>query len=139
MPVQKKISLFLKLSMPGSVLLNRYTIGGNYMDTVSSNDRMLAMAIYVTSFFTTLIGPLLIWLLKKEESPFIDFHGKEYLNFIISYSVYSIVASILMLVLIGFILLPIIGLMAFIFTIIAAVKAYNGEIYHFPLVFRIIK
>lgn len=109
------------------------------METVPSNDRMLAMAIYVTSFFTTLIGPLLIWLLKKEESPFIDFHGKEYLNFIISYTVYSIVASILMIVLVGFILLPIIGLMAFVFTIIAAVKAYNGEIYHFPLVFRIIK
>ncbi|RST72982.1 DUF4870 domain-containing protein [Siminovitchia acidinfaciens] len=109
------------------------------MDTISNNDRMLAMAIYVTSFFTTLIGPLLIWLLKKDESPFIDFHGKEYLNFIISYTVYSLVASILMVVLVGFILLPIIGIMAFVFTIIAAVKAYNGEIYHFPLVFRIIK
>ena len=109
------------------------------MDAVSSNDRMLALAIYVTSFFTTLIGPLLIWLLKKDESAFIDFHGKEYLNFIISYTVYSLVASLLMLVLIGFILLPIIGIMAFVFTIIAAVKAYNGEIYHFPLVFRIIK
>ncbi|VEF48069.1 Uncharacterized protein conserved in bacteria [Bacillus freudenreichii] len=109
------------------------------MDTISNNDRMLAMAIYVTSFFTTLIGPLLIWLLKKDESPFIDFHGKEYLNFIISYTVYSLVASLLMVVLVGFILLPIIGIMAFVFTIIAAVKAYNGEIYHFPLVFRIIK
>ncbi|GIN21151.1 MAG TPA: DUF4870 domain-containing protein [Bacillus bacterium] len=109
------------------------------MDAVSSNDRMLALAIYVTSFFTTLIGPLLIWLLKKDESAFIDFHGKEYLNFIISYTVYSLVASLLMLVLIGFILLPIIGIMAFVFTIIAAIKAYNGEIYHFPLVFRIIK
>ncbi|GIN93249.1 DUF4870 domain-containing protein [Siminovitchia terrae] len=109
------------------------------MDTVSSSERTLAMAIYLTSFFTTLIGPLLIWLLKKDESPFIDFHGKEYLNFIISYAVYSIVASLLMLVLIGFILLSIIGVMVFIFTIIAAVKAYNGEIYHFPLVFRIIK
>ncbi|MBD8007323.1 DUF4870 domain-containing protein [Bacillus norwichensis] len=110
------------------------------MDTVpSSSDRTLAMAIYLTSFFTTLIGPLLIWLLKKDESPFIDFHGKEYLNFFISYGVYSIVASLLMFVLIGFILLPIIGVMVFVFTIIAAVKAYNGEIYHFPLVFRVIK
>lgn len=109
------------------------------MDTISNNERMLAMAIYVTSFFTTLIGPLLIWLLKKDESPFIDFHGKEYLNFIISFTVYSMVSSVLMLVLVGFILLPIIGIMAFVLTIIAAVKAYNGEIYHFPLVFRIIK
>ncbi|MFD1706665.1 DUF4870 domain-containing protein [Siminovitchia sediminis] len=109
------------------------------MDTLSSNERMLAMAIYITSFFTTIIGPLLIWLLKKDDSDFIDFHGKEYINFLISYTVYSIVASVLMLILIGFILLPIIGILAFVFTIIAAIKAYNGEIYHFPFVFRVLK
>lgn len=109
------------------------------MDTVSNNERMLATAVYLTSFFSALIGPLIIWLLKKDESAFVDFHGKEYLNFFISFSVYSIVASILMFVLIGFILLPVIGILVIVFTIIGAVKAYNGEIYHMPLVFRILK
>ncbi|MFS0781559.1 DUF4870 domain-containing protein [Bacillus sp. 1P06AnD] len=104
----------------------------------SRDERVLAALIYIVSFFTAFIGPLLIWLLQKDKSSFIDYHGREYLNFLISYTVYSIVASILMIVLIGFILLPIVGLAAFILTIIGAVKAYNGEEYRFPLIFRLL-
>ncbi len=107
--------------------------------TTTSDERLLAMLIYVTSFFTTIIGPIIIWLVKREESAFIDFHGKEYLNFIISYTVYGIVAAITMIILIGFVLAPIVGVAAVVFTIIAAVKAFNGELYRIPLIFRIIK
>ncbi|MBO1003642.1 DUF4870 domain-containing protein [Pseudogracilibacillus auburnensis] len=105
----------------------------------TDDERLLAMLIYVTSFFTTIIGPIIIWLIKREESSFIDFHGKEYLNFIISYFVYGIVAGLSVLILIGFILAPIVGVAAFVFTIIAAVKAFNGERYQIPFIFRIIK
>lgn len=107
--------------------------------TTSSDERLLAMLVYVTSFFTTIIGPIIIWLIKREESAFIDYHGKEYLNFVISYFVYGIVAALSMLILIGFLLAPIVGIAAFVFTIIAAVKAYNGEMYRIPLIFRLIK
>ena len=72
-----------------------------FMQT-TNDERLLAMLIYVTSFFTTIIGPIIIWLIKREDSEFIDFHGKEYLNFIISYTVYGIVAAISMVLLIGF-------------------------------------
>ncbi|MGG4549965.1 DUF4870 domain-containing protein [Rossellomorea marisflavi] len=99
----------------------------------------MAMLIYLTSFFTTFIGPLIIWLMKREDSEFVDFHGKEYLNFLISYTIYSIVASLLMLILIGFVLLPVVGILAFVFTIIAAVKSYGGETYRIPTVIRFIK
>ncbi|MBP1916629.1 DUF4870 domain-containing protein [Lederbergia galactosidilytica] len=105
----------------------------------NNNDRVLAAVIYIVSFFSAFIGPLVIWLIKKDESSFIDYHGKEYMNFFISYAVYAIVASILMIVLIGFILLPIVGIAATVFTIIAAVKAYDGQAYRMPLIFRIIK
>lgn len=105
----------------------------------SKEDKTMGMLIYLLSLFTAIIGPLIIWLLKKEESEFIDFHGKEYFNFFISYSIYSIVASVLMLVLIGFILLPIIAVMFFVFTIIAIFKAYNGEYYRFPLIIHFLK
>lgn|SRR5690625_1667753 len=107
--------------------------------TTSSDERLLAMLIYVTSFFTTIIGPIIIWLIKREESAFIDYHGKEYLNFVISYFVYGIVAALSMIILIGFLLAPLVGIAAFVFTIIAAVKAYNGEMYRIPLIFRLIK
>lgn len=107
--------------------------------TTSSDERLLAMLIYATSIFTTIIGPIIIWLIKREESAFIDFHGKEYLNFVISYFVYGIVAAISMFILIGFLLAPLVGIATFVFTIIAAVKAYNGEMYRIPLIFRLIK
>lgn len=105
----------------------------------SNDERMLATAIYVSSFFTTIIGPLVIWLLKKDESEYINYHGKEYFNFIISYGVYSIISVFLMFILIGFITIWAVGVAAFVFTIIAAVKAYEGTEYRFPLVFRLIR
>ncbi len=104
----------------------------------ANDERMLAAAIYVISFFTVFIGPLIIWLIKKDSSPFVDYHGREYLNFFISYSVYSIISTVLMIVLIGFLTIWLVGIMAFIFTIIGAIKAYEGKEYRIPLVFRIL-
>ncbi len=105
----------------------------------SNDERLLAMLIYVSSFFTAFLGPLIIWLIKKEDSPFVDYHGKEYFNFLISYSVYSLVSTLLMIVLIGFLTIWVVGILGFIFTIIAAVKSYKGEAYRIPLVFRLIR
>ncbi|MGJ7921491.1 DUF4870 domain-containing protein [Neobacillus sp. LXY-4] len=104
----------------------------------TNEERTLAAVIYVISFFTVFIGPVIIWLLKKNDSDFIDYHGKEYLNFLISYTVYSVVSLLLMLVFIGFVLIWVVGVLAFIFTIVAAIKAYEGEEYRIPLIFRII-
>ncbi|WP_346190285.1 DUF4870 domain-containing protein [Bacillus massilinigeriensis] len=93
---------------------------------------------YIISFFTAFFGPLIIWLLKKDESEFIDYHGREYFNFFISYSVYGLVSFILIIVLLGVVLLWLLGIMAMVFTIIAAVKAYSGEHYRFPFIFRLL-
>lgn len=104
-----------------------------------SDERLFAAGIYVLSLFFPVLAPLIIWLLKREQSSFIDYHGKEYFNFFISYTVYFIISGLLMIVLIGFITTPILGVMLLVFTIIAAVKAYEGNDYRFPLIFRIIK
>jgi uncharacterized Tic20 family protein len=100
---------------------------------------LFAAGIYVLSIFFPVIAPLVIWLIKKDESSFIDYHGREYFNFLISYTVYLFVAGISTIILIGFVLLPLIGLMLIVFTIIAAIKAYEGNQYRFPLIFRLIK
>lgn len=105
---------------------------------ISNEDRLIAAAIYVISFFTALIGPLVIWLVKKNDSDFVDYHGREYLNFFISYCIYTIISFILTIVFIGFIMLAIIGVLAFVFTIIAAIKAYEGKEYRIPFVFRLV-
>lgn len=85
------------------------------------------------------LGPLIIWLIKRDDSDFIDYHGKEYFNFLISFTIYGIIAGLLIFVLIGLLLAPIVGIVAFILTIIAAVKAYQGDMYRFPFIFRLIK
>jgi uncharacterized protein len=104
-----------------------------------NEERLLAAAIYVISFFAPILGPLVIWLLKREESTFIDFHGKEYFNFMISYFVYTLISGILTIILIGLIGLWLIGILIVVFTIIAAIKAYEGTEYRIPWIFRLIK
>ncbi|MGG3470105.1 DUF4870 domain-containing protein [Neobacillus pocheonensis] len=106
---------------------------------VKSEERLLAAGIYVLSIFFPVLAPLIIWLIKKDDSSFIDYHGKEYFNFAISYAVYSVISGILVIVVIGIFLLWALGIAAFIFTIIAAVKAYEGNQYQFPLIFRLLK
>ncbi|MDL4842668.1 DUF4870 domain-containing protein [Aquibacillus sp. LR5S19] len=105
----------------------------------NKDERLYALLIYLLSFPFPIIGPLIIWLLKREESDFIDYHGKEYCNFLISYTIYLTVSGILVIVLIGIILLPLVGLLLTIFTIVAAVKSYGGEKYRIPLIFHFIK
>lgn len=115
-----------------------YILNEEVIFMIQKEERTLAMLIYLISFFTAFIGPLIIWLLKKDDSDFIDHHGREYLNFLISFTVYTIISAILILVLIGFFLLAVFGIVGFILTIIAAVKAYDGEYYRFPFIFRIL-
>ncbi|MGE8077760.1 DUF4870 domain-containing protein [Peribacillus loiseleuriae] len=104
----------------------------------NQDEKFLAMLIYLISFFTVFIGPLIIWLIKKDSSKFIDYHGREYLNFLISYTIYTFVASLTFLILIGFVLVPVVAIAAFIFTIIGAVKAYEGTEYKIPFIFRLL-
>jgi uncharacterized Tic20 family protein len=92
------------------------------------------------------VGPLIIWLWKREESPEIDAHGKESLNFQISMFIYTalfgLVCFVLMFVLIGFLLVPMIALFYLadiVFVIIASLKASEGQLYRYPLTLRLIK
>ncbi|HET6603527.1 MAG TPA: DUF4870 domain-containing protein [Xanthomonadaceae bacterium] len=89
--------------------------------------------------FGNVLGPLLIWLLKKETMPFVDDQGKEALNFQITVTIALLVCIVLMFVLIGLLLLPLVGLAALILTVIAAVKANEGTAYRYPFTLRLVK
>ncbi len=89
--------------------------------------------------FGHLIGPLIIWLLKKDLYPSVDQHGKEALNFQISISIYALAASALIVVLIGVPLLIGLAVFNFVMIIIAAVKCKNGQEFHYPLSLRLLK
>ena len=89
--------------------------------------------------FGSLIGPLIIWQMKKNEMPFVDDQGKEALNFQITMVIAFVASCILMLVLIGFLLAAIVGIMDLVYTIIAAIAANNGQVYRYPFNLRLIK
>lgn len=86
-----------------------------------------------------ILGPLIIWLIKKDTMPFVDDQGKESMNFQITVVIAMICCIPLLFILIGFLLLPAVGIAALVFTIIAAVKANNGEHYRYPFALRLIK
>ncbi len=89
--------------------------------------------------FGNILGPLIIWQVKKDSLPFAADQGKEALNFNITIAIAAIICGLLTLVLIGFLLLPLVGLAWMIFTIIGAMKANNGEAYRYPFALRLIK
>ena len=98
-----------------------------------------ALSLYIGIPFGNIIVPLVLWLMRKNEFPFVDEQGKESLNFQISMTIYGIVAGILAFALIGFLIIPILIVIDVILVIIAIVKTNKGEHYRYPITIRIIK
>ena len=86
-----------------------------------------------------LLGPLILWLIKRDEAPELDAHGKEAVNFQISMLIYNAVAAVFCLILVGFVFLAILWVLNTIFVIIAAIKASDGEFYRYPMTIRFIQ
>lgn len=88
-------------------------------------------------------APLVVWILKKDASPFVDDQGKESLNFHISLWIHTLVSSLLLftviLIPLVFILWGLIYLVGLIYTILAAVAASNGRFYRYPFTIRFFK
>ena len=101
----------------------------------------LAWILPITPAFGSVLGPLIVWLIKKNDHPFVDEQGKEALNFQITMLIYGVVAAVLMLLCIGFLLLLAVAIVDVVFTVIAAIKANDGYHYRYPypLIIRYIK
>mgnify|MGYP000491644760 CR=1 FL=1 len=100
---------------------------------------LLSLAGFVVPFCGQIIGPLVLWLIKRAESPYLDAVGKEVVNFNISVTIYGAIGFLLCLVFIGVLLLPLLGIAWLVLTIIGAIKASEGKIYRYPLTIRLIK
>lgn len=113
--------------------------------TLSREVRQWAMFCHFSAFlgmwfpFGSLIGPLILWQVKREVDPFIDTQGKEALNFQITVAIASAICYLLMFVLIGFALLALVLIGALVLTIIAGIKANEGVAYRYPFTWRLIK
>ncbi len=95
-------------------------------------------AIFIIPFLGNILGPLIIWLIKKDEFPLVNDQGKESINFQISMTIYFFISIIFCFVAIGIPILIAILFFDPIFTIIAAVKANEGVPYRYPLTIRLI-
>jgi uncharacterized protein len=89
--------------------------------------------------FGFVLGPLVIWLMKKDQSEWVDKQGKEALNFNISIAIYGIVAGILTLIVIGLFLAIAVGVFWLVMVIMATVKVNNLEDFQYPLTIRFMK
>jgi hypothetical protein len=98
-----------------------------------------ALAGFFVPWVGHILGPLIVWLAKRSDSPEIDENGKESLNFQISMLIYNVIAGVLCLVLIGFIILAILHILNLVLVIIASIQASEGKFYRYPMTIRLIK
>lgn len=115
------------------------------MDDVKS-DRTWAMVCHLSALcgyflpvIGNILGPFLVWMAKRDQSPFIDQQGKEALNFQITVTIALLIAAALVVVVVGLFLLPLIALADFILIIIASASAYKGESFRYPFCLRFVK
>jgi len=125
-----------------SILSQDQPAPGPVYETPSSSTldvNVWSMYIHLSQFcgyiipFAGLIVPIVLWQMKKDESRIIDKHGKIVLNWILTAFIYGIVCGLLCIVFIGFLLLPILAILAIVFPIIGGIKANSGETWPYPL------
>jgi uncharacterized protein len=102
-----------------------------------TKDNTLNIITHVLGLFSGFIGALIIFLVTKEKD--VKEHAKKALNWQISLLIYSFISGILIFVLIGFLLIPILGILNIIFCIMAAIKANKGELWNYPLTIQFLK
>jgi uncharacterized Tic20 family protein len=101
-------------------------------------ERMWAIGAHLGPLVLGLIAPLVVWLVFKDRSVFLDRTGKEALNMQISYLVYGLVSGFSIILLIGIVLLPLVMLAWLVLMVVATVKIANYEDYRYPLIFRLV-
>jgi hypothetical protein len=111
---------------------------------LTQDDKLWGMLAHLLSLaglvvpFGNIIAPLVVWLMKKDTSRYVDYHGKESLNFQINVVVYLVVCFALFCLVIGVFLLPVVIVYSIVVPIVAAVKANQGEYFKYPFIFRVL-
>lgn len=116
---------------------NSFVTGETTPDYIpTSDERTMAILSHILTLIAPILAPLIIYLLKKDESKYIAHHAKESLNFQITM---MIVILGLILSIIGILLVWLVGIAALVFVIIATIKASDGTLYKYPFTLRLIK
>ena len=113
-------------------------------NTLAACCHLLSFTGYLGNGVGFVIGPLILWLIKKDSVPEVNYHGQEALNFNISIFIYSLALGVMCFLTLGLgVLIAIPGfiglvILHFVCTILAAIKANNGETYRYPMTLRLI-
>lgn len=111
---------------------------------LTSDERNLAVLSHLGAFigyaipFGNVAVPLVLWLVRKDQSAFVADNARESLNFQISICLYAVPCVLLMLLLIGFVLIFALALFQIVYVVIAALDARKGEVYRYPLTIRFV-
>jgi uncharacterized Tic20 family protein len=111
---------------------------------VTDDEQTWAVILHASAFtglmvpFGNVLGPLLVWLIKKDESAFIDESGKAALNFQLTWTMLMLGALVTLLVGIGFLLVPVVAVAWIVIVVLATVRASDREVYDYPLTLDLI-
>lgn len=112
-----------------------------------SDERLWAMLAHLSSIVASflggfsVLGPLIVWLIYKDKSSYVDYHGKEALNFQILMTVVFVACVFGGFITcgVGFVILPVVWVADVVLVIMAGIKANNGEMYRYPFNWRLVK
>jgi uncharacterized Tic20 family protein len=111
----------------------------------TQEERQWAMFCHLSAILTTytlgmgFLGPLIVWVIKKDQSKYVDYHGKQALNFQLTVMIAELISIPLVCVVVGIFTLIGLAVFSLVMSIIAGVKANNGERYQYPLTIRFLK
>ncbi|MFD0891446.1 DUF4870 domain-containing protein, partial [Streptosporangium algeriense] len=123
--------------VPGGYGYGGYGYGGQG-PRPGTDDRTMAMLAHLLGLLTSFVGPLVLYLAKRDEAPYVRAQAAEALNFQLTLMIAYLVSWVLAFVLIGFLLMPLLWIGSLILMIIAAVAANRGENYRYPLNIRFV-
>lgn len=115
---------------------------------MADDDKVFGMLTHLLAIFTWIVGPLVIWLLKKDDSEFVDANGKAVLNFTILATIAYVVLLVLtvgvgivldVFFIVGTLLIAALGIAVLVFYVLGSIKSYGGEVYDYPVNFAFIK
>lgn len=107
--------------------------------TPTQEERTLAILSHILVLVGGFIAPLIIWLLKKDQSTYVAEQAKESLNFQITMYICLFICVLLMVIIIGIFLMWLLGIASFVLVVIATIKASEDKVYRYPINFRLIK
>ena len=101
----------------------------------TSDEKTLALLAHILTFVAPILAPLIIYLVKKDDSQFVAYHAKESLNFQIT--LFAVI--ILVITIIGILLLWAVGILSLVLVVVATIRASEGKLYRYPVSIRLVK